>query len=262
MSGFNPVTRSGYNFHHVISALQKEIRRGNEREALYWALELEVDPSKAAGTRNWEIALLRRLLVIAHEDIGIANPIVFTAIPEMIRCYAMLRERNNGGARLILTNMILLLCRSPKSRISDEFLAVVMKDRNGPKREIPDYALDQHTAAGRAKGRVGAAGEAHFHENCLLIPLADLTKAEKSDRYPGFLNETERGPSSPDRYRMDGVVFNPYKDAGIDAWMGGVTYQPTCEHRGLNGIVDPKGKAVGMTLFAGDPTDEDPERGS
>jgi replication-associated recombination protein RarA len=51
----------------LVSALQKDIRRGNEYEALFWAVKLEsLNP-----TRLWN-----RLKVIASEDIGPANPII------------------------------------------------------------------------------------------------------------------------------------------------------------------------------------------
>ena len=34
-------TTSGYKYDETISALQKMIRRGDEVEAMYWAIELE-----------------------------------------------------------------------------------------------------------------------------------------------------------------------------------------------------------------------------
>ena len=39
MSRFS--TTSGYKYDETISALQKMIRRGDEVEAMYWAIELE-----------------------------------------------------------------------------------------------------------------------------------------------------------------------------------------------------------------------------
>jgi replication-associated recombination protein RarA len=40
MGTWNPKAIRGYNAYHVISALQKAIRRGNVRLACYWAAEL------------------------------------------------------------------------------------------------------------------------------------------------------------------------------------------------------------------------------
>jgi replication-associated recombination protein RarA len=59
----------------VMSALQKHIRRGEEREVIHCAVEMG-HTSKAYCTM-----LCNRLEVIAHEDIGLANPaaVLFTA---------------------------------------------------------------------------------------------------------------------------------------------------------------------------------------
>lgn len=37
---FKPTTKNNYLLDEAVSALQKEIRRGNEENALFWALEL------------------------------------------------------------------------------------------------------------------------------------------------------------------------------------------------------------------------------
>jgi len=62
--GYHLVTARGYDFFEVASALQKEIRRGNEEAALYWALEL--------GSK-FDDFLWSRLSIIASEDIGPAD---------------------------------------------------------------------------------------------------------------------------------------------------------------------------------------------
>lgn len=46
----SPLTPNGYYLDEVISALQKEIRRGKEYEAVYWAVELENFNSKAGAS--------------------------------------------------------------------------------------------------------------------------------------------------------------------------------------------------------------------
>jgi len=147
-------TRNGYALEEVISALQKEIRRGNEEQAHYWALEL---------TPKFEVYLWRRLCIIANEDVGLANPQLLALVPVQRALYFDLRENGNGksGCRLVLANTILALCRSPKSRLADVFNCAVEQDKfKGEKRPIPDYALDKHTARGRALGR----GFEHWRE--------------------------------------------------------------------------------------------------
>ncbi len=104
-------TQNGYNLMEAISALQKDIRRGNEEDAYYWALEL---------APQYEAYLWRRLIVIVNEDIGIANVPLLLLVPQQRAAYFEMRStRNgNGSAKLILATTILALCRSPKSRVA------------------------------------------------------------------------------------------------------------------------------------------------
>lgn len=145
-------TQSGHPLGEVISALQKEIRRGNEEDALYWALEL---------LPRYEMYLWRRMLVICNEDIGIGAPEILVQLPALRGQFFEFRELGKDGTcRLILANAILLMCRAPKARTADHFQRVVtqqwMEDfRAGLARPIPDYALDKHTLRGRAQGRAG-----------------------------------------------------------------------------------------------------------
>jgi len=54
-----------------------------------------------------------------------------------------------------MVNAVVCLCRSPKSRITDDLLNVVYTEREaeGKCLPIPDFALDMHTRRGREKGR-------------------------------------------------------------------------------------------------------------
>ena len=103
-------TQTNFPLDEVISALQKDIRRGNEAQAMYWALEL---------IPRFEAYLWRRLCVIVNEDIGIANPTLLLLVPTQRALFMEFREAGrDGSARLVLANTILLLCRSDKSRSS------------------------------------------------------------------------------------------------------------------------------------------------
>jgi replication-associated recombination protein RarA len=177
--GYELRTNRGYVLLEVISALQKDIRRGNEEQAFYWALEL---------VPKYEAYLWRRLLVIVNEDVGIANPPLLSIIPHLREQFFEFRERGKDGTcRLILANAILLMCRSPKSRISDEFQRVVTQEyMTGERREIPDYALDCHTKRGRQMGR---GKEFWLEEGCILEPEADIE--------------------------------NPYHDKAVEHWLAG-----------------------------------------
>ena len=148
----NPQTLRGYYFEELLSALQKDIRRGNEYEAVFWAVELETfNPT----------ALWNRLRIIASEDIGIANPLASLVIDILEKEYTDARRRENDSYRLFLTHAVLFLARSRKSRIVDDLLNVVYGEiqREDKKLTIPDYALDKHTQRGREMKR----GWEHFY---------------------------------------------------------------------------------------------------
>lgn len=140
------LTARGYDLNELLSALQKDIRRGREYEAMFWAAELESFNPKA---------LWNRLVVIASEDIGPANTMMSLLIETLKKQYFDASERGNDSYRLFLTNAVVSLARSQKSRITDDLLNVVYGEiqHENKKLPIPDYALDMHTYRGRKKGR-------------------------------------------------------------------------------------------------------------
>jgi len=167
---FNLITEGGYNFSEVASALQKCIRRGLEAKAMYWAIELE---------SKFHDYLWKRLQVISIEDIGIADPVTVLYVAAMRRLYNELRkeydrepEKKSRSFRMALGNAILAMCRAKKTRIGDEFqIAIYGRREKGWKPDIPDFALDVHTARGRRMGR----GQSHFWtEGTVLENEADV----------------------------------------------------------------------------------------
>lgn len=166
-----PKTQSGYSRDEVISALQKDIRRGNEELAMFWALEL---------VPQFEQYLWRRLQVIVQEDIGLAAPELLLLLPQQRELWFEFRaEGRDGPCRLILANAILAMCRAPKTRLADHFQCVINQKRlHGWRPDVPDYALDRHTRKGKAMGR----GVQHWREEgCQLSPVAPM--AELPDPY-------------------------------------------------------------------------------
>lgn len=182
MAGYRRLTQNSYELSDVISALQKDIRRGNEENAMYWAYEL---------IPQYEFYLWRRLVVIANEDIGIAEPTIFMTIAVLRdQFFEFRKDGRNGTARLILANAILTMCRAKKSRISDHFQRYMMEEwQNGRKREIPDYALDKHTGRGRTMKR----GVQHWlDEGCLLIPEGDVPDPYAETAQEHWLNGRDK----------------------------------------------------------------------
>ena len=153
-------TPNGHACGEASSALQKTIRRGEEREALYWASELDL-----AGYGNY---VWKRLRIIATEDVGLADPTAALTVRCLYENWLDQRKAEKGDSlntSIFLIHAVLVLARAKKSRICDHALMVMYEGEREPL-EVPDYALDQHTSRGRQMGR----GLDHFaSEGTLLV---------------------------------------------------------------------------------------------
>jgi len=138
-----------YNDDEIISALQKCIRRGMEEEAMYFALELGNEGKSGFGL------LHSRLYVIAYEDIGLGDPAIVNTVSTALSDMKMMYKHNKGDWEMVLSYVILSLCRAQKSRITDHFKIVMRQQWNDMEKhyEIPDFALDMHTSQGNLLGR-------------------------------------------------------------------------------------------------------------
>jgi replication-associated recombination protein RarA len=168
-------TPGGYLCGEVASAMQKAIRRGNEREALFWSSELDLS---GFGNYVW-----KRLRIIASEDVGLADTNAVIALRVLNENWLEAKKQKTGdsGAPLFLAHAVCLLARAEKSGvIVHAVMAIWLGDRQAMGMEIPDHALDMHTARGRQMGR----GKKHFLEEAGLL-----------------VNET-----LPDPYREEGAA--------------------------------------------------------
>lgn len=141
-------TINGYNADEVISALQKEIRRGEEENAAAIAHEM------ISTSPELEDYLWVRLRTISVEDIGLAdrNAVLTVHALDMMR-----REATMSHDReMFAIHAVRYLATALKDRSTDELLNYIKK--YGIKPAIPDYALDKHTKRGQEMGR----GSAHF----------------------------------------------------------------------------------------------------
>jgi replication-associated recombination protein RarA len=160
-----PDTCNGLPAMACVSAMQKCIRRGMEREAMEFAVEL-MHTSKA-----FHSMVCKRLEIISHEDIDTQAdpaivPFVAAAVAQAMRWYD---AEKPGASRLAIGNAIRLMCRAQKSREGDHFAAAVglRSMLEGYTPELPDWAFDQHTIKGKAMGR----GLDHFRkEGAKLVP--------------------------------------------------------------------------------------------
>jgi replication-associated recombination protein RarA len=92
-------------------------------------------------------------MVIASEDVGNGNPIACVVVNALFGNYNYTidsKKRNSGDAILFLFHAAMYLCRSEKLREADTLVNLLLKEYQAGKRlEIPEYAIDPHTARGK-----------------------------------------------------------------------------------------------------------------
>ena len=165
-------TFRGFQADHVISALQKEIRRGNAENAALLAYEM-ILTSPALEDYLWH-----RLKVISVEDIGFGEPMAPVLIQSLFEMVKVC-DRNVGERKLYAIHAVRYLCMCKKDRSSDEMINWInhTSKLGGALPTIPEYALDMHTAEGQKMGR----GRRHFFEE------ASRTHPEVEDRDRTYL---------------------------------------------------------------------------
>ena len=167
-------TFHGFAADHVISALQKEIRRGHTENAALLAYEM-ILTSPAMEEYMWY-----RLKVISVEDIGFGDPMAPVLVQSLYEMTSAC-DHSVGERKLYAIHAVRYLCGCQKDRSSDEMINWIINsvESGSVKPEIPDYALDMHTAEGQKKGR----GRRFFFEEASRIepelPGRDKTYLER-----------------------------------------------------------------------------------
>lgn len=167
MADFQIKTKNGYDFFEVSSAFQKSIRRCDENETMFWAVELYVS--------NYAKYLWKRMLIMTSEDVGLAAPGLPSQIIALKQSYDYLLSLKDKHTPEVLPfiHALLLLVRSKKSRFVDLAFSVYWDNHNKAKNshDVPDYSLDMHTRRGKKLGR----GLEHFYkEGALVNNKADI----------------------------------------------------------------------------------------
>jgi hypothetical protein len=118
-----PDTLNGLPAMACVSAMQKTIRRGMEREAMEFAVEL-MHTSKA-----FHSMVCKRLEIISHEDIDTQAdpaivPFVATAVAQAMKWYD---PEKIGASRMAIGNAIRLMCTARKRAVR----AITLLRRSG-----------------------------------------------------------------------------------------------------------------------------------
>jgi replication-associated recombination protein RarA len=193
---FEPHLKGDYKWDEVTSSLQKSIRRGKEFDACFWAAILY-----KSGFSGY---LGRRLRVIAHEDVGVANPQALILANQLwlentykARDKKYESQQFSGDGLLPYFNLIVILCRGEKTRMGDELINLIQDgiEKWDLHLEIPEYAIDPHTERGRAKYGYWESGTKEESHNRIKLWF---------DKFAMLINEW-RG-------------YNPYKEELKEKW--------------------------------------------
>ena len=133
---------NGDSYYDTLSGLHKSIRGSDVNAALHYLSKLIIADDLQS--------LCRRLLCIAYEDIGLANPGIG---PKVVAACAAARELGNPEARLPLASIVIEMALSPKSNTAYMALSEAMADiENGNSGNLPlhlknTYSFDPNQTA-------------------------------------------------------------------------------------------------------------------
>jgi len=126
--------KNGDGHYNTISALQKSIRGSDVDAALFYAARLI-----EAGELK---ILMRRLLVVAYEDVGLANP---GAAQRTVAAVQAAEKLGLPEARIPLANVVIDLSLSPKSNSAYLAIDAALKEvRKGETYKIPEILQNKH----------------------------------------------------------------------------------------------------------------------
>lgn len=134
--------KNGDAHYDVISAFQKSIRGSDTDAALHYLAQLV-----AAGDLP---SICRRLMVIAYEDIGLAN---LPAAARTVQAVQAAQQLGLPEGRIPLADTVIELCLSPKSNSGIAAIDAAMSDVSaGHGGVVPDHLKDAHYAGAKKLG--------------------------------------------------------------------------------------------------------------
>jgi putative ATPase len=135
--------KSGEEHYDIISALHKSIRNSSADAALYWLARM----LEGGEDRRY---LARRLVRIALEDIGLADPF---ALRIALDCAETYERLGTPEGELALAQATVYLARAPKSNALYKGLGEAIRDVQGTQAEpVPLHLRNAPTALLKAEG--------------------------------------------------------------------------------------------------------------
>ncbi|PTI81663.1 recombinase RarA [Staphylococcus xylosus] len=164
--------KDGDMHYDVMSAFQKSIRGSDVNAALHYLARLI-----EAGDLP---TIVRRLLVISYEDVGLASP---SAGQRTLAAIESAERLGFPEARIPLSQAVIELCLSPKSNSGIAAIDAALSDiRKGHIGQIPDHLKDGHYAGAKELGRAIGYKYPHSYDSG-FIPQQYLPDKLKSKIY-------------------------------------------------------------------------------
>lgn len=154
----------------LISALIKSVRGSDENAAIYYLARL------IEGGESSDF-IARRLVILASEDIGNANPQAMTLTAS---CLTSVSKIGYPEARIILAQAIIYLCASPKS--NSAYLAInaaLESVRNGNIMNIPNTIKQRNKSYLNPHDYGGYVKQEYLNENIKFVELKSIGYEKK-----------------------------------------------------------------------------------
>lgn len=178
--------RDGDSHYDVISALIKSIRGSDPDAAVYWLARM------LEGGEEVRF-LARRLVILASEDVGNADP---HALPLAIACAQACEMIGLPECQLNLAQTVLYLASAPKSNAATEAIFAARKDvKEGETIPVPKHLCDAHYSGSE---QLGHTGYQYAHEFPDAIAPQQYLGVDRRYYFP-----TERGSEAEIRTRLD-----------------------------------------------------------
>jgi putative ATPase len=188
--------KSGDLHYDLLSALHKSLRNSDVQAAIYWlarALEAGADPVHTA----------RRLVAMAAEDVGLADPMALQVAVAALQASQFL---GMPEARLPLCEAAIYLAAAPKSNAVHRAInAASAEARDGTQHPVPPHLRNAVTSLAEQMGHARGYIYAHDTANgvapmeCLPCELADARFFEPGER--GFERKIAERMTENDRLR-------------------------------------------------------------
>ncbi|ATH61350.1 recombinase RarA [Staphylococcus nepalensis] len=175
--------KDGDMHYDVMSAFQKSIRGSDVNAALHYLARLI-----EAGDLP---TIVRRLLVISYEDVGLASP---GAGQRTLAAIESAERLGFPEARIPLSQAVIELCLSPKSNSGITAIDAALSDiRKGHVGQIPDYLKDGHYSGAKELGRAIGYKYPHNYENGFISQQYLPDKLKNKIYYtPKMTSKTEQ----------------------------------------------------------------------